>query len=315
MPYVQIARIDHWFKNVFMVIGVVLAFFFRPDLVTLEVVPSLLLAVLCTCLVASSNYVLNEFLDGPLDRVHPTKKSRPAAMGLIRGQYAVAEWLALAAIGIASGFTINSSFGFTLVLFWIMGMAYNVPPVRTKELPYLDVLSESLNNPIRLALGWYALIPTLLPPASLTLAYWMFGAFFMAIKRLAEYRHIADPVVAADYRRSFRHYNENRLLVSLMFYVTAGALFLGIFIMRYKLELILSVPAIAGFFAYYMMLGLRPDSPVQNPERLYKQRHFVAYAMLTATIFIALLYSDIPFFYEMFDVDAMKVVPLWGVGR
>ena len=28
-----------------------------------------------------------------------------------------------------------------------MGVVYNVPPLRTKEWPYLDVLSESVNNP------------------------------------------------------------------------------------------------------------------------------------------------------------------------
>ena len=29
--YVQIARIDHWFKNVFMILGVVLAMFYQPS--------------------------------------------------------------------------------------------------------------------------------------------------------------------------------------------------------------------------------------------------------------------------------------------
>jgi hypothetical protein len=60
--------------------------------------------------------------------------------------------------------------------------------VRTKELPYLDVLSESVNNPLRLFLGWFALVADKLPPLSLALAYWMVGAFFMATKRYAEYR-------------------------------------------------------------------------------------------------------------------------------
>ena len=29
-PYVQIARVDHWFKNAFMLLGVVLAIFYAP---------------------------------------------------------------------------------------------------------------------------------------------------------------------------------------------------------------------------------------------------------------------------------------------
>ena len=33
-PYIQIARVDHWFKNVFMLLGVLLAVFYEPALCT-----------------------------------------------------------------------------------------------------------------------------------------------------------------------------------------------------------------------------------------------------------------------------------------
>ena len=33
-PYVQIARADHWFKNAFMLLGVLLALFYEPQLAT-----------------------------------------------------------------------------------------------------------------------------------------------------------------------------------------------------------------------------------------------------------------------------------------
>ena len=161
------------------------------------------------------------------------------------------------------------------------GHAYNVPPLRTKEWPYLDVLSESINNPIRLLLGWFALVTGHVPPMSLVISYWMVGAFFMAMKRYAEYRHIGDPRVAAAYRRSFEYYTEERLLVSLLFYATACALFAGIFIVRYHLELILFAPLAAGVFAYYLHLGLLPNSPVQNPEKLYRQRGFFVYMVVS----------------------------------
>ena len=38
----------------------------------------------------------------------------------------------------------------------VMGVLYNVRPFRTKDRIYLDVLSESINNPLRLMLGWAA---------------------------------------------------------------------------------------------------------------------------------------------------------------
>ena len=313
-PYIQIARVDHWFKNAFMLLGVVLAVFYQPEVATWSSVWPLAIAVLATCLVASSNYVLNELLDGPNDRLHPVKKNRPVPAGLVKPGLAYAEWLALAAAGFLLALSINFYFFLSALSLWVMGIAYNVPPLRTKEWPYLDVLSESVNNPIRLLLGWFALVSTIFPPVSLLIAYWMVGAFFMAMKRYAEYRHIGDRRVAAAYRRSFEYYTDERLLVSIMFYATACALFAGIFIVRYHLELILFAPLAAGVFAYYMKLGMLPDSPVQNPEKLYRQRGFFGYMVFCAIVFVALMFVSIPPLYELFNVEPVLMDPLWTLG-
>jgi len=312
--YVEIARIDHWFKNAFMLLGVILAVFYQPGVAVWSNVVPLAVAVFATCLVASSNYVLNELLDGPNDTLHPEKRYRPVPSGRVRPALAYAEWLLLAAAGLGLGLWLNWYFFLSALWLWVMGILYNVPPIRTKEWPYVDVLSESINNPIRLLLGWFALVTTQLPPVSLAVSYWMVGAFFMAMKRYAEYRHIANPAVAAAYRRSFRYYNEERLLISLFFYATTCALFAGVFLVRYHVELILFAPLAAGLFAYYMKIGLQPDSPVQNPEKLYKQKGFFAYMILCTVTFVVLMFTSIPGLYSVFNVESSGVSPLWTIG-
>jgi decaprenyl-phosphate phosphoribosyltransferase len=313
--YVQIARVDHWFKNVFMILGVVLAMFYEPSVASWQSVVPLFIAVLATCLVASSNYVLNELLDGPNDLLHPEKRFRPVPSGRVRPALAYVEWLLLAAVGFGLALSLNRYFFGSAAWLWLMGIAYNVPPLRTKEWPYLDVLSESVNNPIRLLLGWFALVSATFPPVSLAVSYWMVGAFFMAMKRYAEYRHIGDPTVAAAYRGSFAYYTEERLLISLFFYATTCALFAGIFIVRYHPELILFAPLAAGLFAYYMKLGLQPDSPVQNPEKLYRQRGFMIYLIVCTVTFIVLMFTSIPKMYELFNVEPSGMKPLWTLGE
>jgi 4-hydroxybenzoate polyprenyltransferase len=313
--YVQIARIDHWFKNVFMVLGVILAMFYEPQVAAWSSLLPLAIAVLATCLVASSNYVLNELLDGPRDLLHPQKRHRPVPSGRVRPALAYVEWLLLAAAGFALAWSINVYFFASALWLWLMGVAYNVPPIRTKEWPYLDVLSESINNPIRLLLGWFALVSGYFPPVSLAISYWMVGAFFMAMKRYAEYGHIGDKRVAAAYRRSFEYYTEERLLISLVFYATGCALFAGIFIVRYHPELILFAPLAAGLFAYYMKLGLLPDSPTQNPEKLYKQRGFVVYLVVCLVTFVLLMFTSIPAMYDLFNVAPSGMTPLWTLGE
>jgi decaprenyl-phosphate phosphoribosyltransferase len=314
-PYVQIARVDHWFKNAFMILGVVLALFYEPGLFVIGSLAPLAIAMIATCLVASSNYVLNEILDGATDKLHPTKRTRPVAAGLVSLRLAYLEWLVLAAVGLLIAMQLNLYFAASAAALWLMGIAYNVPPLRTKEWPYLDVLSESVNNAIRLLLGWFALVTTRVPPVSLVIAYWMLGAFFMAMKRYAELRQIGDRSIAAGYRRSFRHYTEERLLISILFYATACALFAGIFIVRYHFELILITPFVAGVFAYYLKIGMQPDSPVQAPEKLYRERGFFAYMVVTTLLFVALMFTHIPTLYRWFNVELSQTSPLWTIGE
>jgi hypothetical protein len=178
----------------------------------------------------------------------------------------------------------------------------------------VDVLSESANNAVRLLLGWFPLISDRVPPVSLIVSYWMVGAFFMGTKRFAEYRHIGDPVVAAGYRRSFSFYTDERLLVSMLFYATCCALFAGIFIVRYHLELILFTPAAAGMFAYYLHIGMLPNSPVQHPEKLYRQKGFLAYMIASTLLFVVLMFTSIPSIYEFFNVEPTRAQPLWTLG-
>jgi 4-hydroxybenzoate polyprenyltransferase len=313
--HLAIARPDHWFKNGFMVLGIVLALSYRPEVLQGGAWWRLVVAVVATCLVASSNYVLNEILDAPHDRHHPLKRSRPIPSGRVSVRWAYVEWLALAAAGGGLAWSVNEPFFWSAAWLWVMGVLYNVPPIRTKEWAYVDVLTESINNPIRLLLGWFALVESHLPPMSLAIAYWMAGAFLMAIKRYAEYRHIGNPEVAAAYRRSFRHYTEERLLISAVFYAVVGAVFGGIFIVRYHLELVFCAPLIAGLFAYYLKLGTLADSPAQRPEHLYRHQRFMSYVVLCVMAFAVLLFVRIPALYRWFEVEPSTLRVLWHVGE
>ena len=307
IPYIQIARPDHWFKNVFMIPGVVLAFYETPVPLSVDIVSSLLLAFISTCLIASSNYTINEILDAPQDKLHPVKKNRAVPSGLVNLKIGYAQWGLLAVIGLLIGWRVNLWFFLSLLSLFIMGMFYNIRPFRLKDLPYFDVLSESVNNPIRLFLGWFA-INTLYPPTlSLIMAYWMIGAFFMAIKRYAEYRRIGDARIAAEYRKSFSYYNEYRLILSIVYYACAFSFFFGVFIVRYRMELILSVPFLAGFIPVYMRLAFWDDSPAQYPEHLYKQRGLVLYTSFCVAVVLFLLVVDIPVIEQMFRPFAWQV--------
>jgi len=214
--HLSLLRLDHSVKQIFVVPGIVIAASLTGANLSAALFYRALLGLAAVVAVASSNYVLNELLDAPFDRQHPTKCLRPAALGRVSFPLAYLQWLVCGILGFLLAYQVSKQLFLSALGLWIMGCLYNIPPVRMKDIPYLDVLSESINNPIRLLVGWYIVTSTVVPPASLLVAYWMLGAYFMALKRFSEYRQIGcEP--AMRYRRSFEFYNEEALLTSVTF--------------------------------------------------------------------------------------------------
>ena len=156
---------------------------------------------------------------------------------------------------------------------------------------------KSLNNPIRLLLGWAIVAPTTLPPSSLMLGYWMGGAFLMTVKRLAEYRTISathGAEVLGAYRRSFRYYNADRLLILAFLFALLAAFFIAIFLIKYRIEYLLSFPLFALLFTTYLRMGLKRGSNAQTPERLFEERLLMAVVAVLVVTLVLLTVIDIP---------------------
>ncbi len=310
--HLAIARLDHSIKNLFVLPGIVVPLSLYPRLMTRHLVATLAWAFVAITLVACSNYVLNEVLDAPFDRLHPTKRNRPAALGLVNIPAAYAQWILMMAAGVAIGWTISRPFALTALVLWLMGCAYNIKPLRTKDVPYLDVLTESVNNPLRMLLGWYAVAAWLVPPLSLLMCYWMIGCYFMALKRFSELREIGDRGVAGSYRASFKRYTPESLLVSVMFYASTAMLFFGAFVIRYRIELLLAFPLVALVMAIYFKLAFQPNSAVQNPEKLYREPGLMLWFAGTVIAMTLLLFVRLPWLENLFMPTLPVVQPVSG---
>jgi 4-hydroxybenzoate polyprenyltransferase len=292
--YIAIARPDHWFKNVFMLPGAALGLVIGKGFIPENWLWSLILGIVATCAITSANYTINDWLDAEFDRHHPTKKHRPSAMGRMDGRLIYLQWFLLSSIGIGLSASISSQFLMVSLILLAMGIVYNVNPIRSKDRKYLDVLSESVNNPLRFMLGWFTILSHALPPSSVLIAYWLGGAYLMAIKRYAEYRFIGDPKQAGLCRRSFCYYNEESLLLSAFFYALTSAFFLGVFLIKYRVEFLIAIPFLAWLFVWYLRIGLKSDSVTQRPEKLYTEKRFVAYIAFVAVLITALFFVDLP---------------------
>lgn len=293
--YIKIARPDHWVKNAFIFPGIVIALLLaKYELTTSQLIIKLLCGFFATCFIASANYVINEWLDAEFDKFHPTKKFRPVVSENMKFSLVMVEYFVCIIIGASLSLAVNIQFLVVELILLFMGILYNVKPIRTKDIVYLDVLSESINNMLRLLLGWFIITDKLLPPSSILIGYWFAGAFLMATKRFAEYRMIGDPEQAGLYRKSFKYYSEVKLLISSFFYAMCATFFIGVFMIKYRVQYIIGMPFIFGLFCFYLSIAFKPDSAAQKPEKLYKEKSLLLYLLLLVVVLVALTFIDIP---------------------
>ena len=298
LEYFKICRPDHWLKNVFIVFGHVVAWSLALDFkLDSHLIGMAALSLIPACLVASANYVLNEILDAPFDAMHPTKKLRGIPAGKVK--VGICWWLMVALIVAAYvlcriiGF--NWAYQVALLLLLISGFVYNVPPLRLKDRAFLDVIAESFNNPIRLWLGYYSIVDAHhVPPLSIVLAWWFFGALLMTGKRYSEFRFIGDAELSGRYRRSFKTYTETTLILAMITYANLFCFSTGIAMAVYERlnNLVFVFPVIVIAVIAYFRHAMKEETARLEPEQLLKNPWIIFWTLVTGAATIGLLLAE-----------------------
>ena len=309
--YLSVIRPDHWLKNVFILFGHGAAFVLLGMHLNWHLTWLVVLSLLPACFVASANYVLNEILDAPFDRLHPTKKARAVASGDAKEGVL---WVLMGLL-LVGGFVVawpffNAAYLVSLLLLFLSGLVYNVPPLRLKDRAFMDVIAESFNNPIRLWLGWYAIAPqNSFPPLSIIMAWWMFGALLMTGKRYAEYRFINSPERSGAYRRSFKTYTEKSLLIAMITYANLFCFCAGTAVAVYRPNLVFAFPAVVAAIIAYFNTAITSQGARLEPEQLLKSPLLILCILLTLALTIFLIYTPLDF---VSYVGFFKLVPGGG---
>ena len=286
--YIFLCRFDHSIKQIFVIPGILIALSIglRTSFFCIVV------GFISIQLASSSNYIINEWLDKDTDKYNPKKKLRPSVVGAVSKKYVYFFYFFTCALSIFLSFLIGKNFFYLIIFFLIMGIIYNVKPFRAKDLSYLDFIIESINNPIRLLLGFFMFNSEFLLPSSIIIFYWSAGAFLMVCKRYAEYNSL-DKDILVKYRKSFKTYNVNNLLLSIFFTSMLSISMITVFMIKYKIEFIFFIISIAILFLYYLYLTLRPNSEIQSINHLYKNKFLIIIILFCIIVFIISLILEI----------------------
>lgn len=142
----KLIRPSQYIKNVF----IFLPLFFVGQITNSDLLINAITAFVAFSLSASAVYILNDFLDVEADRLHPTKKHRPLASGLISKNEA---FLLIAIFSVAgvSLITSQSSQALVLLLTYItLNIFYCF---YLKHIPIIDITIIAIGFVLRLFLG------------------------------------------------------------------------------------------------------------------------------------------------------------------
>lgn len=319
IEYLKICRIEHWLKNIFIVFGHAVALVLVLNLeIDGEFIRNAVLSLIPACLLASAYYILNEILDAPFDAQHPTKKLRgiPAGKAKVKYLWPLMGVLLIAAFGLAWVFFPNRKYILCMAILFGCALLYNVPPIRLKDKAFLDVITESINNPLRLFLGWFAVLPHVdtWPPISITLAWWFFGALLMTGKRYTEYRFLGeDDAMRGFYRKSFKTYTEGRLVMAMISYACLFCFCTGIAMAAYPQlnNLVLIFPLIVVAIIAYFRHAMKEENAKLEPEKLLQSPALLLALAVTGAITVWLLWAGKSGSFSAKDgLNLMQ--PTWG---
>ena len=219
----KVLRPHQWVKNLLVMAPALAAHNFDLESMGLAV-----LAAVAFSLCASAGYILNDIADRETDAVHPSKRLRPIAAGILSARDGIVAATFLFATALLLAVTLlPQGFAIVLVCYLLMSVGYTL---LARQLPLIDLLALALFYIMRLLAGALAV--------GVSLSGWMVafavclflslailkrcGELWLAI-RLGQAAIIGRPAYLTGYLGS--------LTVAGLFSSTAALLILGSYIL------------------------------------------------------------------------------------
>ncbi len=279
--YLRAMRLERWPRSLSIAPGWAFALIVSHRTPDLMDIVSGVIAYLATLGTSVFNYTVNEIVDLPYDVHHPIKRNRPLVQGLISRTVLLTLGTTILGISAILGWWLNRNTLLTLSALVLAGVIYNIRPIRAKDIPFIDAIAESVNNPIRFLIGWYCLRWVhRWPSVWILIAWWAFGAFLMYIKRFSEKMSLRDDIAQA-YRRSLYAYSARSLRWAMG--ISACVMIAAVAVAAVDLDrprLYWMIPLLAVYALWiYIETAHRPQKNGE-PEALLRRPQFLTLTIL-----------------------------------
>jgi 4-hydroxybenzoate polyprenyltransferase len=142
-------RPHQWVKNVFVLAPVV----FAKELFDYDLLLRAGGAFVVFCLLAGAVYTVNDIVDAPADRIHPVKRHRPIASGVVPIGTAKIVAASLLVLGMAGALYGPPLFALVAFFYFVQNLAYSF---KLKAIAYADVFFIAIGFVLRVIGGGLA---------------------------------------------------------------------------------------------------------------------------------------------------------------
>jgi len=241
--FIKLLRIHHWLKNLFLFA----APFFGGVIFEESLITKALPAFLAFSLGASSVYIFNDIMDRERDRLHPLKKDRPIASGIVALKTALLLLMILLSLSIYLSLLTGRGFLLYLLLYISLQILYSI---KLKSLVIIDIFAIAAGFVIRVLAGGVAFHVEVSP--------WLFATIFMISLVLASGKRLSEVMQlstnASQHRESLGSYSDSFLRE--IFLISSGTALVtyALYTVEQSPDLMYTIPLVTfGLFRYLLL--------------------------------------------------------------
>ncbi|MFT9495511.1 decaprenyl-phosphate phosphoribosyltransferase [Anaerosolibacter sp.] len=139
-------RPKQWTKNLLVFAGLI----FSNNLFDYSLLTTTALGFFLFCMFSGSVYIINDIIDLEKDRIHPKKRKRPIASGLISIRQAVFFLIILFVTTVVVSFQLNTIFAYLGIVYFALITLYSF---HLKHIVILDVMTIAVGFVLRAVAG------------------------------------------------------------------------------------------------------------------------------------------------------------------
>lgn len=274
MAWLQLLRVKHWVKNLFIFIPL----FFAGQLFEVSKYSKLIFGFMAFSFLASAVYIMNDLKDYSFDKAHPVKQFRPIASGRVNRTAAIIFLFILLIVSLTIAYQLDQTFFLLCLFYFVLNMAYSFG---LKNHSIIDIMIVSSGFLIRVYSGGFL--------AEVPVSHWLAIMILLLALFLALAKRRDDLIIGSangKIRQSISQYNLEFINVCLS--VFAGIIIVSYILYTLSTEIIekfhtdwlflTSIFVIAGIMRYLQIIYI--DNNSGYPTALLFKDKFVLFTVL-----------------------------------